>query len=268
MASDNPAQAQFSDSSDDFKDRGAYLVIEDTRGNKFGNINGDGENKIKFKAFLTAFSDKYTSNWNSTEVYGRMDPIHTFQNTSRSITVSLVIPSVSYKEGIENLQRVQALERLMYPNYETATNDSGKKTGPTSITEAPVFKVQFANLIQDAKSGGGLHCIIPDVAFNPTIDAGFYADGNKEFKQLVPKEMTLDLTLNILHMHEMGWSGAKFEAAENFPANKAPSGIGILELAGKSLLGSTTASKTTRGDREVSVAEIIARERITGTGHE
>lgn len=255
MASSDLAQTQFSDSSDDFKKNGAYLVIEDTRGNNFGGHGGDGAGKIKFKAFLTAFNDKYTSNWNSTEVYGRMDPIHTFQNTNRTITVSLVIPSVSYKEGIDNLKRIQALERLMYPNYES-------HKGVTSITEAPVFKVQFANLIQDATTGGGLHCIIPDVAFNPTIDAGFYADANKKFKQLVPKEMTLDLTLNILHMHELGWSSKKFAAAQNFPANKAPSGFGMLDTAGENakLVGSTTASDATGRQRKV--AEILSAEDI------
>ena len=106
MASQNPAQANFSDSSDDFKKRGAYLVIEDTRGNTFGDIDGDGKepSRIKFKSFLTAFNDQFTSNWNSQELYGRMDPLYTFQNTNRVITVSLGIPSVSYKEGISNMK--------------------------------------------------------------------------------------------------------------------------------------------------------------------
>ena len=112
------------DESLNFKKNGAVLIIEDTRGNNIASIGGDPQGQIHFKSFLTNYADEYTSNWNQTEVYGRMDPIHTFQNTSRVITVSFVIPSTSYQEGIENFQRVQTLQRLMYPNYET--------TGPVS----------------------------------------------------------------------------------------------------------------------------------------
>jgi len=119
MSSFDRNDVNFTDSSDNFKANGAYLEIEDTRGNSFGNTGNDGKNKIKFKAFLTGLQDNFTSNWNSEEVYGRMDPIHTFQNTTREISVSLVIPSVSYSEGVDNLRRIHDLEKLMYPNYET-----------------------------------------------------------------------------------------------------------------------------------------------------
>ena len=203
---------QTEDDSLNFKKNGAYLQIEDTRGNGIPNISGDGK-KLKFKAFLTSFADKFTSNWNTQEIYGRMDPLHTFQNTSRVITLGLVLPSASYKEGKENLQRISALERLMYPNYKT--NGSA-----ITITEAPVFKVQFANLISDVKTGGGLHCVIPEVSFNPNVDMGFYADPLKKFTHLVPKEISLDLTLNILHMHKLGFENKSF-AAEKFPRTAA-----------------------------------------------
>ena len=35
--------------------------------------------KIRFKAFLTEYTENFTSNWNSVPVYGRMDPIQIFQ---------------------------------------------------------------------------------------------------------------------------------------------------------------------------------------------
>ena len=38
-----------------------------------------------FNAFITSFSDSMTSNWNEEQVYGRPDPIGTFQNTTRKI---------------------------------------------------------------------------------------------------------------------------------------------------------------------------------------
>ena len=38
-----------------------------------------------FEAFLTDFTDNFSSNWNTQTVFGRMDPIATFQNTQRTI---------------------------------------------------------------------------------------------------------------------------------------------------------------------------------------
>ena len=41
---------------------------------------------IKFKAYINDFQDKYDSEWNSTEVYGRMDPIQQYQGTKRNMS--------------------------------------------------------------------------------------------------------------------------------------------------------------------------------------
>ena len=38
---------------------------------------------VSFKAFLTNFSDSFEADWGEEEVYGRMDPIMTFQGTKR-----------------------------------------------------------------------------------------------------------------------------------------------------------------------------------------
>ncbi len=52
---------------------------------KFFNAR-TSEDPVVFKAFLTSFSDKYASNWNEQSVYARMDPIYTYQNTTRIIS--------------------------------------------------------------------------------------------------------------------------------------------------------------------------------------
>ena len=35
---------------------------------------------VDFRAWVTEFSDQFTSNWNQESVYGRMDPLATFQH--------------------------------------------------------------------------------------------------------------------------------------------------------------------------------------------
>ena len=60
---------------------------------------------VDFKAYITDFSDDYSSNWESEEVYGRMDPIQTFKNTSREITISFDIVAGSLAEAKSNLEK-------------------------------------------------------------------------------------------------------------------------------------------------------------------
>jgi calcineurin-like phosphoesterase len=44
-----------------------------------------GDNRIvEFKAFLTTLNQNFSSTWNSEDVYGRNDPIATFQGTQEN----------------------------------------------------------------------------------------------------------------------------------------------------------------------------------------
>ena len=48
-----------------------------------------------FKAFLTQFADNFTSQFSETSVYGRMDNIYTFKQTTRQILWWLIFKSIS-----------------------------------------------------------------------------------------------------------------------------------------------------------------------------
>jgi len=45
--------------------------------------------EVKFKAFITAFNDTYNPDWSSETVYGRVDPIYLYKNTTRQISLTL-----------------------------------------------------------------------------------------------------------------------------------------------------------------------------------
>ena len=49
---------------------------------------------LSFEAFLTSYSDSFNSSWNSETVFGRVDPIQTFQNTQRTMGLSFTVPNV------------------------------------------------------------------------------------------------------------------------------------------------------------------------------
>ena len=65
-------------------DDGAGLYA-DRKGHMLSFQNGRNADNVSFIAFLGSFSQNFVSNWNQEEVMGRMDPIATFKNTTRTI---------------------------------------------------------------------------------------------------------------------------------------------------------------------------------------
>ena len=70
---------------------------------------------VYFKAFITTFNDSFTPSYSTTQVFGRTDPIHIFQNTTRQISLAIDVPAASEGEAYENLGRVQKLIGMLYP---------------------------------------------------------------------------------------------------------------------------------------------------------
>jgi hypothetical protein len=99
-----------------------------------------------FKAFVTAFNETYSSNWNSEEVFGRADPIHMFRNTTRNITLSFMIPASTEGEAYENLAKTQELIQKLYPAY---TDVQGAQT----IAQSPLVRMKVINMTQRASVG-------------------------------------------------------------------------------------------------------------------
>ena len=176
---------------------------------------------IKFKAYINDFQDKYDSEWNSTEVYGRMDPIHQYQGTKRNISLDWVVPAYSVAEAKLNHRKCGLLFSMLYPNYTESTGVSSA----TLISTAPLFKVKFGNLIQDPKTGedggsvedSGLVGAISGFTYAPNIEAGFIdqqgASGNNTYNQgfhgqLYPKEVKLSMEYTVFHTHKLGWTGS------------------------------------------------------------
>ena len=62
---------------------------------------------VEFKAWISSFSDSYESNWDTQDVYGRMDPISTFQNTKRSITLERDVVAASLEAAKQNMRNCE-----------------------------------------------------------------------------------------------------------------------------------------------------------------
>jgi hypothetical protein len=174
--------------------------------------------EVSFSAFVDNFSDAYNSEWSAEQVYGRMDPIPTFQNTRRALALSWIVPSFSIDEAKQNLDEVNKLLSFLYPLYSdpvTSGGDGNTKliTGGSNIVQGPLVRVKFGNLIQDAATGGGLLGYLNGFTMDPDFELGMFMIGRDARQkplgtadvEYLPKAIKLNFELNVLHEHSLGW---------------------------------------------------------------
>ena len=164
-------------------------------------------NTVEFPAYLEMFSDAYTSQWNSEDVYGRMDPISTFINTRRALSLAWNVPAESYEDARQNLLKVNELMSYLYPLYEE------ESSGATAINQSPLLRISFGNLIRDAKTGQGLLGYANGFTFDPALEFGMFHNlaNNKEGVEYYPKTFRLNTEFNVLHEHSLGFKRSNKE---------------------------------------------------------
>lgn len=177
---------------------------------------------VVFKAMINSFSDQYTSEWSSENVYGRMDPISQFQGTQRVISLDWDVVASSVEEAKLNMKKCQMLMSMLYPTYEGSPGDSSA----TLINTAPLFKFKFGNFAMDASSGteaasataedAGLVGYIGGFTFEPDFESGMMEDITGEFGgdvsgkgHFFPQHMKLAAEFTVLHTHKLGWEGSE-----------------------------------------------------------
>ena len=194
---------------------------------------------IRFKAMLTQFEDQFSSEWNSEQVYGRNDPIQTFRNTTRTISIGWDAPAASFAEAATNMLNAAELTRMLYPSYQQRRNSEDNKSlgSVSTINKSPMIKVKLRNLIQ-GYNGAELLVTLDGITFSPDLEAGWF-DKNEDLealfsgqneKQLVPKLLKFSCTMTVLHQTTIGHNGANrwpssLSEFPNLPPYTTKSGI-------------------------------------------
>ena len=127
---------------------------------------------VSFKAFLDTYTESFQCNWNPQPVFGRPDPIQTYQGTQRNLNLAWRVPAFSVDDAISNLSKTSTLTRMLYPEYS-------KVDSASTISKGPLIKIKFANLIFDASRGPsgdvrtcGLLGVINSLQWNPNVREG------------------------------------------------------------------------------------------------
>jgi hypothetical protein len=168
---------------------------------------------IEFSAFITDHSDAFTSNWVEETVFGRMDPIATFESTKRVASLGFSVPAYSRQQAVENMARINTLLSFLYPTYTDKGGPTGR--GVSTINMGPLVRVKFANLITntDAPSKGLLGYITTGITVTPNMEAGVFMDGTSGEKtsgiqgpEILYKAYDLNFELSVLHEHSLGFT--------------------------------------------------------------
>ena len=194
---------------------------------------------IVLPGWVTQFSDNFTSNWNPQNVYGRMDPLVTFENTQRQITLAFDVVSANLDEAVTNLANVNRLIEFLYPVYE-----GNSRTQQNTLKAAPLIGLEWTNLISTLGTNQRLVGFLRGVNYSPEIGEGGFIKGDKNVstdetvtttsveingglglpplerdlvttnvettttisKSFIPKKLNISLDYTVLHTHLVGWA--------------------------------------------------------------
>ena len=173
--------------------------------------------KVSFKAFVTDYGESFATQWNGEQVFGRNDPIMTFQSTKRTIRVAWDVPAASLSEAKENMRKCDLLAQFMYPAYAPDRDEHGNALPGSSspgrantLSKPPLMRIRFANLIRGTGDSadaqlGGLLAAVSSLSVAPAFgDEGFF---DPDQATLYPKLIKISCDFTALHEHRMGWSG-------------------------------------------------------------
>ena len=206
---------------------------------------------VEFEGWVTEFNDQFSSEWNSETVYGRMDPLVTFQRTGRAISLAFDVVADNAAHAARNLGHIGELIKFLYPVY-----DDKERGLQTRLKAAPLIGLKWTNLASSADNNRMLTGYLAGVSYNPDISVGGFLQGgtlkteNEEAYiggsdlalpdpgagaistsyittpsdrglHFIPKKVSISLQYTVIHTHLMGWASQEGASQITFGGKEA-----------------------------------------------
>jgi len=140
---------------------------------------------------LTAFEDNVEAKYSTTPVFGRMDPITTYQGTTRKVSIGIRLQR-------PNKDQMSRLAAMQYPTYQNKNN-------ALTIARPPLVRVTFMDLLFDQLAALDGFSFSPQTGFSAADSPIVRCDGNViDFRSV-----ELKFNLSILHEQEPGFNDSK-----------------------------------------------------------
>jgi len=168
--------------------------------------------KLILPGTLITFEDRYKPKFTKEEVYGRMDPIVSYQNTSRSITLGW---EVGLTDGdVEWAYAAMGdLAKLMYPVYQEANFN---QLGTGTLVAAPLLRFSLPNskkLLKNVEMNGILGAVDSFDYMKMSADQGKFdmiRQGHGLAGMIVPTKLLITISFTVLHEGaKVGWVWSK-----------------------------------------------------------
>lgn len=116
---------------------------------------------ISFHAFLNALSDDYTTNYESIDGFGRVEPVKIYKGTQRKIGIGFTIAATSEDDFQHMWFKINKLVTLAYPQYTSGrdligTNYQLKAPFSQMIGSSPLVRIRLGDLLHSNYSRFGL----------------------------------------------------------------------------------------------------------------
>lgn len=152
-----------------------------------------GYRTVYFRPLNLSFSEQLSPDWQESAAFGRVDPIVSYQRTTRTFNVSFELHAFAPEDLRVMYNKMVWLQSMCYPSYGT---DSLMRSGPA-------IRMRIGDAI--STESGGLPGIIRSLSFD-------FADALWELKKglKVPRSFKVSLDYLALHEGPVGIMGDEF----------------------------------------------------------
>ena len=99
---------------------------------------------VSFHAFLDTLTDSFNANYGESKGYGRIDPVQTYKDTTRSVGFSFYVAATSQEDFDEMWFKINKLVTLCYPQWTKGTAVNAKQGDTTQKFIQPFSQVMGA----------------------------------------------------------------------------------------------------------------------------
>jgi hypothetical protein len=193
----NTSQAQGYGTQDIFWN-GAFCAFEAQVDLRAISIN----KSWSFPAFITSFRDGYSPNFESVNVFGRIDPIYTFTHTTRKVEIGMDVVSHDASEAKQNWIELNEMAQGLYATYR-------KKGSEDVISSPPIYGLRFHNLVREINTGGVMQDFVygvltSGITLEPDVQEGYFYGGNLVQEHWDLKDPELALQYRVLKENYAG----------------------------------------------------------------
>jgi hypothetical protein len=145
---------------------------------------------VYFRPFIKSITESLAPSWNMTNYFGRVDPVATYQNTNRTISLAFQVTCFSHEELIVVYQKLGWLRSMTYPLYVGGEYHTG-----------PVIRLRVGDLINaiGTEGGRGVPGVITSLEFDYN-EAIWELNKNEK----VPRIVEVSLGFQALHEYAIG----------------------------------------------------------------